>query len=202
MTLHPVEVRPVDPQSWPDVERVLGRGGSVKGCWCMWFRVGGAERRALWGEGNRRAMREIVDAGRTPGLIAYRDGEPIGWCSVAPRAEFPMLSRSPVSRPVGDAPVWSLVCLYVVPGSRRLGVARQLVRAASAHAADSGAQTVEAYPVDDTMGPVTTDAAYHGVVTMLRSEGFAEVARRAPRRPVMRRDVRGLHSGAWTPAPE
>jgi len=168
----------------------------------MWFRVGGAERRALWGEGNRRALREIVDSGPTPGLVAYRDGEPIGWCSVAPRSEFPVLARSPVARPIDDAPVWSLVCLYVVPEGRGLGVARQLVRAACAHAAEGGAETVEAYPVDDTMGPVAPDTAYHGVVTLLRSEGFAEVARRAPRRPLMRRDVRGLHSGAWTPAPE
>jgi len=46
---------------------------------------------------------------------------------------------------------------------------------------------VEAYPVDDTLGPVSADQAYHGVVSLLRSESFEEVARRRPKRPVMRR---------------
>jgi GNAT superfamily N-acetyltransferase len=198
----PIEVRAAGPDAWPDVERVFGRGGQVGGCWCMWFRLSGPEFRAQGGEGNRRALRELVDAGRAPGLVAYRGGEPIGWCAVAPRSEYRRLVRSLVARPVDDAPVWSLTCLYVVPGNRGLGVARRLVRGACAHAAGQGARIVEAYPVDDAMGPVSSDAAYHGVVSLLRSEGFTEVARHSPRRPLMRRDVLGLHSGAWTPAPE
>jgi len=198
----PIEVRAATPGSWPDVEHVLGGGGQVKGCWCMWFRLRAAEWRTESGEGKRRALQELVEAGRAPGLVAYRGGEPIGWCAVAPRAEYPKLVRSQVARPVDDAPVWSLTCLYVVPGSRGLGVARALVRAACVHAAGQGARIVEAYPVDDAMGPVSSDAAYHGVVSLLRSEGFTEVARHRPRRPLMRRDVLGLHSGTWTPAPE
>jgi len=82
--------------------------------------------------------------------------------------------------------VWSLVCFYVPPPYRGEGVARALVRGAIGYARRRGAERVEAYPVDDTSGPVDSDDAYHGLVTLLRSEGFEEVARRTPRRTVMR----------------
>lgn len=102
-----------------------------------------------------------------------------------------MLARSPVAKPVDETLVWSLVCLYVVPGRRGLGIARALVRAACEHAAAHGAQIVEAYPVDDMVTSVSPDEAYHGVASLLRDEGFTEVARRTPRRPLMRRNLAG-----------
>jgi GNAT superfamily N-acetyltransferase len=183
------EVRAAEPRSWPDVECLLGRGGQVKNCWCMWFRLSTAERQRLWGEGTKRALRALVDAGRSPGLIAYQDDEPLGWCSVAPRSEYPLLARSPITKPVDETPVWSLVCLYVPPPHRRQGLARTLVRGACDYAASRGAEIVECYPVDDTIAKVSADAAYHGVVSLLASEGFREVARWRPSRPVMRRAV-------------
>jgi GNAT superfamily N-acetyltransferase len=186
-----IEVRPAGPGAWPDVECLLGRRGQVAGCWCMWFRQPGADTRRMWGEGNRQALRALTDAGVIPGLVAYRGAEPVGWCSVAARPEYPRLAQSPITKPVDEAPVWSLVCLYVPPAQRRQGVARALVRGACQYAAERGAAIVECYPVDDTMGKVSADEAYHGVVTLLASEGFSEVARRTPKRPVMRRAVRG-----------
>ncbi|GAA5074807.1 GNAT family N-acetyltransferase [Streptomyces similanensis] len=178
------------PAAWADVETLLGQRGSVKGCWCMFFRQTPQERRTEWGEGNRRALKELVDGGRAPGLVVHRDGEPAGWCSVAPRAEYSRLDRSPVTKPVDDTEVWSLVCLYVHPRHRGAGVARELVRAAVEHARGRGAAVLEAYPVDEALGPVPTDAAYHGLVGLLAAEGFEEVARRTPKRPVMRLRLR------------
>lgn len=172
---------------WPAIEALLGERGSVKGCWCMFFRQTPAQRRADWGEGNRAALRALLDTGHQPGLVAYRNGAPAGWCSIGPRAVYSRLSRSAVTRQVDQAPVWSLVCLYVTPGHRGHGVARALVRAAVADARSRGARTVEAYPVDDTTGAVPAGAAYHGWVSLFASEGFTEVARYAPARPVMRR---------------
>ncbi|MET9665452.1 GNAT family N-acetyltransferase [Streptomyces sp. NPDC006475] len=72
---------------------------------------------------------------------------------------------------------------------RGTGVARELVRGAVSFARDNGARTVEAYPVDDTMGPVGADEAFHGLVSPLTAEGFSEVARRSPKRPVMWRQL-------------
>jgi GNAT superfamily N-acetyltransferase len=169
---------------------VLGLPGSVKDCWCMFFRQSPQELRTNWGDGNRKALRRLVSAGEEPGLVAYLDGAPVGWCSVAPRGQYSRLDRSPVSKPVDDAPVWSLVCLYVRRDQRGNGVAHALVDAALDHAARRGATLVEAYPIDDTVRPVPADRAYHGVVSLLAEHGFEEVARRSPDRPVMRAPAR------------
>lgn len=183
-----ISVRPATAERWADVEALLGqKTGGVAGCWCMFFRLARSEFDAGEGAGNRRAMRALVDEGPPPGLLAYRDGSPAGWASIAPRSEFSRLERSPVSKPVDGRPVSSLVCLFVAKQHRGRGVARALVRACVEYAAEHGADVVEAYPVDDTMGKVTSDEAYHGVVTLLASERFTEVARHLPRRPVMRR---------------
>src|SRR5699024_5821753 len=108
-----VNVVPATKSIWCDIDYVLGHGGSVKGCWCMFFRQTPAERRCDWGEGNRAALRALLDVGQQPGLVAYRDGSPAGWCSIAPRGEYGRLARSTVTRQVDETSVWSLVCLYV-----------------------------------------------------------------------------------------
>ena len=187
-----LEVRPATVEIWDDVQELLGRKGSVNGCWCMFFRHSPAERKQLWGEGNRLALRRLVQDDARPGLVGYRDGRPAGWASIGPRPGYPRLDRSPVARPVDGRPVWSLVCLYVAREHRGAGVARSLVRAALAHARVMGAEVVEAYPVDDALGPVPEAQAYHGWASLLADEGFIEVTRRQPRRPVMRHDLRRI----------
>jgi GNAT superfamily N-acetyltransferase len=183
-----IDVRAATTQRWPDVEALLGQRGSVHGCWCMFFRGTSAELEATWGEGNRLRLKAMIDDGKVPGLVAYRDGAPAGWCSIAPREEYGRLQRSLICRRDDDKPVWSLVCVFVAPAHRGHGVATALVRAAVDYARSAGATTVEAYPVDDRMAPVSPDAAYHGVVSLLEPLGFREVARRRPRRPRMEID--------------
>jgi hypothetical protein len=34
------------------------------------------------------------ESGTTSGLVAYLDGEPVGWCAVEPRTAYPRLLRS------------------------------------------------------------------------------------------------------------
>lgn len=192
----PVVVRPVDDAMWPDVERLLDARGSVRGCWCMFFRQTPQQRRTEWGEGNRQALCQLVRDGTEPGLVAYRDEEPVGWVSIAPREQYSRLDRSPISKRVDDEPVWALVCLYVPRRHRGTGVARAMVRAAVDYAERREARHVEAYPMDDTLGPVGADAAYHGLVSLLESEGFVEVARRRSNRPVLRRRVSARRASA------
>ena len=90
-----IEVHPVTPDRWEDMVELFEqrgpRGGyrntPAYGCWCMWWR----DRALEHGEGKKRGMEELVRKGRRPGLLAYEDGSPVGWISIAAREEYAQL---------------------------------------------------------------------------------------------------------------
>lgn len=176
---------PVTPNTWVDFEALFGANGACAGCWCMWWRLSRAEWTRNQYDSNHQAMRALVEAGHVPGLLAYRDGVPVGWCSVAPREAFPVLERSNPLQRVDDQPVWSIVCFYIKPKQRRGGLSSALIRAALDWARHNGASIVEAYPVDKE-GKFSSGGAYTGVASTFIKAGFVEVVRRTPTRPVMR----------------
>ena len=183
-------VKPVTPARWTDLETLFGPRGACAGCWCMWWRLPRAEWNAGREGGNRRALRRLVVSGGVPGLLAYAGGEPVGWCAIAPRREYPRLARSRTLAPVDDRPVWSVTCFFVRRGWRGRGITRALVGAAVEHVRRRGGRMVEAYPVD----PRSATAAawlYTGLASTFRRAGFREVARRSPTRPIVRKAVRG-----------
>ncbi|HEY9088444.1 MAG TPA: GNAT family N-acetyltransferase [Anaerolineaceae bacterium] len=188
MEAETVTFLPVTAANWADFETMFGANGACAGCWCMWWRLTRAEWTRQQYEPNHQAMRALVDAGHVPGILAYRKGQPVGWCSVAPRAEFPSLDRSQVLFPVDDLPVWSIVCFYIKRGQRRNGLSGALVQAAVDWARQNGAPAVEAYPVDSP-ATFSSGAAFTGWASTFRRAGFIEVARRSPTRPVMRLDL-------------
>jgi len=127
----------------------------------------------------------VVDtAAAPPGVLAYVDGEPAGWCAVAPRTEYKRLARSRATAPFDDQPVWSVVCFFVRGGMRRAGLSRALLSAAVDLAIEHGATIVEGYPVEGTRN------LFRGVASVFKDAGFKEVARRLPNRPLMRYDSR------------
>ena len=189
-----VTVLPVTPDRWPDLEAVFAaRGCSVaRGCWCMAYRRSGAQEPLPAGtsraKANRADLKALVDAGTSPGLIAYHGKVPVGWMALAPRSEFAKLKRSPVMKPVDDQAVWSIVCFVVPAAYRGQGVAHALLRGAIAYAREHGATLLEAYPVDKA-GRSKDDAMWFGAKSMYDRAGFEEVARRKPARPVVRLKV-------------
>ncbi len=88
-------------QRWEHLERLFGARGASGGCWCMWWRLRRSEYERQKGQGNRAALKDIVDSGEIPGILAYAEGQPVGWCSVAPRERFPVLERSRVLTELG-----------------------------------------------------------------------------------------------------
>src|ERR1041384_986969 len=96
---------PLTPERWDDFKTLFGPKGACAGCWCMLWRLKRSDFDRGKGAGNRAAMRKLVKAGAEPGILAYRDGEPIGWCAVAPREDYSALERSRVLKKVDEQPV-------------------------------------------------------------------------------------------------
>ena len=182
--------RPLTPARWPDLLELFGPSGGCWGCWCMFFRQTGREFKASHGAPNRRRFQRLVKSGAATGLIAYSGREAVGWCSVAPRADYSRLARSRELAPVDDRPVWSVVCFFVPRRHRRFGAMHRLLAAAVSHAARHGAAAVEGYPVDSKGKRISDLSAYHGLASTFRAAGFREIARRSPTRPIMRREIR------------
>jgi GNAT superfamily N-acetyltransferase len=152
----------------------------------MWWRIPRGAFNAGKGDGNRRALKKIVNRGIIPGILAYESGRPVGWCSVAPREHFPVLERSRVLARVDGQPVWSIVCFFVAKERRRSGVTEGLIEAAVRYAKRNGAKIVEAYPVEPASGGMPDAFAYTGLASTFRKAGFVETARRSPKRAVFR----------------
>lgn len=182
-------VRPLTTGTWPDFEELFGPRGACGGCWCLLPRVSRAVYAAGTGTSRRLAMRALVERGEVPGLVGYADPHPVAWCAVGPRVEFPWLSRSRILAPVDEAPVWSIVCLFVHRAYRGRGISVAMIRAACRFSASRGATTVEAYPIEPRQPRIPPVFAWTGLASAYRTAGFVEVARRAPTRPIMRRDV-------------
>jgi GNAT superfamily N-acetyltransferase len=174
------------PKRWADFEELVGPHGATGGCWCMWWRLTNKEFDAQKGERNRRAMKAIVNSGRFPGILAYHEGRAVGWCSVAPREEFPRLERSRLLKPVDGQRVWSAVCFFVAKEYRHRGVAKRLLKAAVEYVRAQGGRIVEGYAVEPKEGKIPDLFAYHGPASLYRTVGFKEVARRSETRPMMR----------------
>lgn len=185
LTLHPLT-----PERWPDLEAIFrARGCSIaRGCWCMYYRRSGEQASPVGmtrADANRAEFKALVDAGRPVGLIGYRGTTPVGWLSLGPRADFEKLRRSPVMKPVDDLPVWSVVCFVIPAEHRGQGVASALLKGAVAWARAQGVTLLEAYPVDKP-GRAADESMWFGAKSMYDREGFEEVARRKPQRPVVR----------------
>ena len=183
-------IQPVTPANWTDFETLFGPNGAMAGCWCMWWRLKRKDWEANQHEGNRAAMQALVDGGTVPGLLAYDGQQAIGWVSVAPREDFPVLQRSPVLKPVDDQPVWSIVCFYVHRDYRGQGLMRYLLDAVIDYAREQGARLIEGYPYDPQgRADLSNVSAFTGLLSVFEEAGFVEVARRSEKKPIMRLDL-------------
>lgn len=191
----PYEFHTLTRDRWNDFETLFGPRGACAGCWCMWWRLRRSEWEANGNIGNRQAMKEIVDAGREPGVLAYDGGSPIGWCAVAPREEYGALERSRVLKRIDAKPVWSITCFFVLRPHRRRGVTADLVQAAVDHARARGALLIEAYPIEPGSRKVPAVYAYTGFASTFRKAGFRPMAHPAGRRAIWRKALRVRSAG-------
>ena len=188
---------PITPALLDDLDELFARG-YPRTCQCAYVRLthrdfagaSPADRRELHHKAIRRAKRQ----GRTAGMIAYDESGPVGWVSFGPREEFARLVASRVLQPVDDQPVTSVVCFVIAARARRQGVARALLDAVIAYAADHGIALLEAYPVDHGAERRAGADLWQGPRRLYEAAGFTVAATRqanaaASPHLIMRRDV-------------
>lgn len=183
-----------------DLQAIFGTRGSASGCQCQRYKLQPRESFTSFPvEERAHRLREQTDCGHpegdaTSGLVAYLDGEPVGWCAVEPRTAFTGLVRvfrvpwEGRAEDKTDDSVWAVTCIFTRPGFRRRGVSRALVRAAVDFARDRGARAIEGYPM--TTKDAMLEELHVGTAGVFAEAGFTEVSRPSSRRVVMRIDFR------------
>ncbi len=181
-----LEFHPLISERWSDFEELFGKHGAYGGCWCMWWRCTRREFEQQQGEGNRQAMKAIVESKKIPGILGYAKGEAVGWCSVAPREQFESLERSRVLKRLDNTEVWSIVCLFVAMGYRKRGVGEALIRGAVEYVKGRKGKVVEAYPTQPREGRLPPVSSYMGTPAMFKRAGFVECVRPSKSKVIMR----------------
>ncbi|WP_087006319.1 GNAT family N-acetyltransferase [Gulosibacter sp. 10] len=144
-------------------------------CFCLSYRLAAKENNALRGPARAEKVRELCSQDPPPGVVAYLDGEPVGWAAVHPRAGT-SFARSRTIPHVDDLDVWSLWCFRVRPGHRKQGIMHALIAGAVDHARARGAPAIEGYPVDNAGERVDLTMAYAGTRRLFEQAGFEKAA--------------------------
>lgn len=169
-----IEVRPAT--DFDDLAAVLGpKRPDASVCWCLTYRLGSKENKALVGPARGERVRELTVQSPAPGVIAYDDGVAVGWAAVHPRAGT-SFARSRTIPHVDDLDVWSVWCIRVVPGHRKQGISHQLLAGAVEFARANGAAAVEGYPLDNGGERIDQTMAYVGTMALFEEAGFVKAA--------------------------
>jgi len=193
-----VKIVPANQASFEDLQTVFGTRGPGARCQCQRYKLRPREAFAKFPVEERALrLREQTDCGHpdaeaTSGLVAYLDGEPVGWCAVEPRPAFTGLLRNNRvpwegrAEAKDDETVWAVTCLFTRAGYRKRGVSYALARAAADFARERGARAVEGYPM--TTKNAILEELHVGTEGVFAAAGFTEVTRPTLRRAVMRID--------------
>lgn len=191
-----INIVPANQATWKDLQALFGTDDPDQ-CHCQRLKVIGC----FWRDSTRDERAEMLrmqtacgnpTADATSGLVAYVNGEPVGWAAVEPRTMYPKLrtSRIPWRGRVEDKDdddVWAVTCLLVRKGYRGRGLTYALARATVDFAHQSGARALEAYPMITQPGKeITWGELRVGARQVFEAAGFREVTHPTPRRVVMR----------------
>jgi len=196
-----VTIVPANEASWEDIQVIFGARGAAATCQCQRYKLRPREAFASFpAEERAHRLRVQTDCGHpesntTSGLVAYLDGEPVGWCAVEPRTAYSGLLRNnrvpwaERAEDKTDDSVWAVTCVFARAGFRRQGISRALARAAVDFARRRGACALEGYPMLTERGKeITWDELHVGSRSIFAAAGFTEVSHPTLRRVVMRID--------------
>ena len=177
---------PVTKENWNDFEKLFGDRGACGGCWCMSWLLTKKDFDSNKGEGNKKKMKKLVESKTEPGILAYLDNEPVGWCAIAPREKYIRLEKSRVLKSIDDQPVTSIPCFFIKKEFRRKRLTTELLKAAIQYCKNRGVKIVEGYPAEPYSENVPAAFAWTGFPSSFVRAGFKEVIRRSKSRPIMR----------------
>lgn len=191
-------ILPANQASWDDLLAVLGPARCHGNpCYCQRFKIYGRDWSVVSDQQRAERLRAQTQCGdpaasQTSGLVAWLDGEPVGWCAVEPREAYTELMRRNwiwAGRDEAEEGVWAVTCFIIRNGYRRRGLTYALALAAVNFARQRGARALEAYSMITHPGRTITWGELHvGSYNIFEEAGFKKISQPSKRRIIMRVD--------------
>ncbi|MDQ4212892.1 GNAT family N-acetyltransferase [Microbacterium capsulatum] len=185
-----ITTRAATPAEWDDVQRALTGGGDGASCQCVWPMLRSKDWNATTKDQRVEMLRDEITAGPPPGIVAYVDGDPAGWIRIGPRPAqarlvYTRAIAAATPEPLDDDRVWAVSCFSVRREHRGKGLNAALLKTAVEYARESGARSIEGYPIDTAEVQVSTNDLFHGALSTFVSAGFSVVGHLKSGRPLV-----------------
>jgi ribosomal protein S18 acetylase RimI-like enzyme len=187
-----VEVHDVTPDRVADYQAFFDHDAfrdypAWQSCYCMETHRTQSEEEwvARTAADNRRDMSAMISEGKVTGLLAYVDGNPVGWCNYGETTRLGgVMHKLGLEAPDHDG-VGSVACFVIAAPYRGHGLASRLLDTAIERLRERGVRAVEAYPhrTDDS-----AQANYRGPLSMFLRAGF-EPYRETDRNLIVRKTL-------------
>lgn len=172
-----VEIRDVTPDRVADYQAFFDHEAfrdfpSWQFCYCMeTHRTQSDEEWATrTGDDNRRDMSAMLADGTVTALLAYVDGQPVGWCNYGETTHLAGVMHRFGLEAADHGAVGSVACFVISSRYRGHGVATRLLDVAIERLRAKGLRAVEAYPGRDHGD--SAQSHYRGPLSMFLRAGF------------------------------
>jgi GNAT superfamily N-acetyltransferase len=186
-------IQTVTSASVEDLGKLFSTEQVADACWCMWFIIPVKDYHAAGHAGNRARFSELAAHSKEPmGLLAYQDGEPVGWCAVGPASRYVRAMKTPTysaGKAGPEAGTWFVPCFFIRKDARGSGVGRALLEAAVRLAQENGATAIEGFPFAGAIKRSNGDIQV-GNESLFSACGFEVVRTPSTSRVVMRRALK------------
>lgn len=185
-------IEPVTSERLADLANLFATDEVANRCWCMWFIIPVKDFHKAGAKGNQAHFRELAArSGRPMGLIAYQDGEPVGWVATGPRSRYVRALKTPTFRGGDtdeDSSTWLVPCFFVRETARGIKLTETMLQAALQYAEENGATAMEGFPFSGD-GRRRSGDIQVGFQSVFEACGFEVVRAPSTNRVVMRREL-------------
>ena len=176
-------------KNWKDYELLMGEKGGCGNCWCMLFRLPYKEFQQNKPDGNKKLMKQLVKKNQPVGLIASLNKEPVGWIALAPREDYMKIENSRAFKRIDNKPVWSITCFFIKKELRKMGLSKELIKAAVDFAKKEKIKVLEAYPAIPYNEKVPPPFLWVGILSVFTDCGFEVIQQNGKSRAMVRLEL-------------
>lgn len=172
-----LKIENISEKNWTSLVALFQGSKECADCWCMNHRSD--PKNCPSGDSAKAALLKEIKSGTVFGLLAFLNGQPVGWCAVDPLKTQVGHDYYLSTKDAKSSKVWMIHCLYVAPGHRGAGISSELVKSAIQLAKSNRAAELLAFPIpEESLGKFPKDLAeFSGRLSTFKKFNFESKAR-------------------------